>query len=279
MVIVADRAVLSLAGKRIAVTRAGAAGAAFAARLREFGAEPMLCPAIEIAPPDDSGLLDAAIASIERYDWVVFASANAVEAFVERLTARGKDLAALGCARIGAVGPRTAAALAEVGRAADFVARTHTGEALAAELPGVEGARVLLPAADIARPALADGLRARRALVDVVVAYRTLLAAPEEGARLAALIRDGALDALTFTSPSTVRGVVTMLNAAGLDVAALSAAASRPAILCIGPTTAQAARDAGLPVDAVAGEHSGDGLVRALVGWFGDLTPAAAAGE
>jgi hydroxymethylbilane synthase len=260
--------VLPLAGRRIAVTRAGEAGAAFAARLRALGAEPIVCPAITIAPPEETAPLDEAIANIGRYDWLVFASANAVRSFFARLAALGRDTGALVDVQVGAVGPGTAAALVVAGCAPDYVVGTHTGEALAAELPDVAGARILLPAADIARPALADGLRARHALVDVVVAYRTLSAAPEEGEQLAALVRDGGLDALTFTSPSTVHGTMAMLDAAGVEVATPRRVARRPAVVCIGETTAEAARESGLAVDAVAEVHSADGMVAALIGHF-----------
>ena len=239
------------------VTRAAGAGEAFAARLRELGAEPLLCPLIAIAPVDDTGALDAALGGIGRFAWVVFTSGNAVEAVRERLAACGGTLAGV---RVAAVGPGTAAALAACGLTPAFVAGVHTAEALAAELPIVAGERVLIPAADIARPTLAEGLRARGALVEVVTAYRTVETAPEAGAVVIAALREGSIDALTFTSPSTVRGFVALL--ADLDLDAL---ARRPAVVCIGPVTAAAAQECGLSVDAVAREHTIAGLGGALV--------------
>ena len=256
---------LPLRDRRIVVTRAGAAGDEFAARLRALGAEPVVCPTIAIAPPEDTGPLDAAIGGLARYDWLVFASANGVEAFFARLAALGHERGALAHLRLGAVGPGTAAALAAVGRAPDFVPETHTAEALAAGLPAPLGARVLIPAADIARPALAEGLRARGAVVDTVVAYRTLASASADDTRVAALLREGAIDALTFTSPSTVRGFLATLAGAGLDGAALHALARRPLVACIGPVTAEVLRECGLPADVVATVHSAEGLMAALV--------------
>jgi uroporphyrinogen-III synthase len=263
---------LPLQDRRIVVTRAGEAGTAFAARLRALGAVPLLFPAITIAPPADPGPLDAALAGLAGYDWLLFTSANGVRAFLARLRATGRDLPPSAALRVGAVGPATAAALAAAGRAPDLVPAEQTAGGLAAALGAVAGAAVLFPAADIARPDLADGLRERGARVDVVTAYRTLPAAPEDGAALAGELRAGTIDAVTFTSPSTVRGFLAMVAHGRLDAAALVASAGRPAIVCIGPTTAGAARAAGLPVAAVAATQSADGLLAALLAHF--ATPA-----
>lgn len=256
---------LPLAGKRIAVTRAGKAGTAFAEQLRALGAAPVVIPVITIAPPEDTAPLDAAIVGIDRYDWIVFPSANAVESFFSRRAALGIVTTPFASARIAAIGPGTADALVSTGRTPDYIAATHTAEALAATLPDVSGARILVPAADIALPTLATGLRARHAHVDVVVAYRTQLADPANGAQLAALLNTGTLDAITFTSPSTVQNTVAMLAAANIDLTSLT---PRPAIICIGPVTADAARDLGLPVDDMANEHSTEGIAKALIDHF-----------
>ena len=255
-----------LLGRRIVVTRAAGAGDGLAERLRDLGAEPLHCPTIAIAPPADTATLDAALAALDHYAWVALTSANAAEALCDRLQALGRGIDALDGVRVAVVGPGTAATLAAQGREADCLASVHTAEALAVELPLAPGDRVLLPVSDLARPTLADGLRARGAAVDVAVAYRTVEAAPEAGAAVVAGLRAGTIDALTFTSPSTVRGFLRLLAAAGGDFREL---ARRPLVACIGPVTAAAARDAGLPVDAVAREHSVEGLVGAVA----DLTP------
>jgi hydroxymethylbilane synthase len=256
---------LPLAGRRIAVTRADTASSTFADHLRTLGVTPILVPAIAIAPPEETAPLDAAIAGIDRYDWIVFPSANAVESFFARRAALGIVTTPFASARIAAIGPGTAAALIAAGRAPDHVATTHTAEALAADLPNVAGTRILIPASDIARPTLADGLRARHAHVDVVVAYRTQPADPANGAQLATLIQTGTLDAITFTSPSTVQHTVAMLATSGVVLASHT---PRPAIICIGPVTAAAARASGLPIDATAADHSTAGLAKALITHF-----------
>ncbi|MFQ5342093.1 MAG: uroporphyrinogen-III synthase, partial [Anaerolineae bacterium] len=119
-----------LHGKRVLVTRPPHQAGPFSDKLRALGAEPVEFPTIGIAPAEDSGPLDQAIAQIGSYDWVVFTSANAVAPFWERLKAAGKDARALAGVRIGAIGPRTAAELESIGLLADFVPDTYVAEAV-----------------------------------------------------------------------------------------------------------------------------------------------------
>ena len=264
-----------LQGRRIVVTRAQEQAGALVTQLRALGAEPLECPAIAIAPPTTYAPLDAAIGHLAQYHWVIFTSVNGVAAFRARLAHLGHDPGALGGIRIGAIGPATAAALTTAGLPPTFVPDTYVAEAIVAQIGDVAGQRVLLPRADIARAALAAGLRARGARVDEVTAYRTV---PAPGlARVAEGLRSGTVDALTFTSSSTVRYFVQGLAAAGLTMADLQRGPRRPAILCIGPITAATAREGGLPVDAVADEYTTAGLVAALVRWF--TAPGAAEGD
>jgi uroporphyrinogen-III synthase len=255
-----------LQGRRIIVTRAQEQAGSLVARLRALGAEPLECPAITIVPPATYAPLDAALAHLAQYDWVIFTSVNGVAAFLQRLAHLGQDTGALAGVRIGAIGPATAAALTTAGLSLAFVPTTYVAEAIVAQIGDLAGQRVLLPRADIARAALAEGLRQRGARVDEVTAYRT---APAPGlARMAAGLRSGVVDAITFTSSSTVRYFVQGLEAAGLKVTDLPSGPRRPAIICIGPITAATAGECGLPVDAVAEEYTTAGLIAALVQWF-----------
>ncbi|MGN6813020.1 MAG: uroporphyrinogen-III synthase, partial [Thermomicrobiales bacterium] len=136
-------------------------------------------------------------------------------------------------------------------------------------LGDLAGQQVLLPLADIAPDTLADELRARGAIVERVTAYRTIPDTSPMGEAVARLLRANAIDALTITSGSTVRALLDRLARAGLDVADLIAQGQWPATVCIGPTTAQVARECGLPVAAVAAEHTLDGLIAALCQFFG----------
>jgi len=168
--------------------------------------------------------------------------------------------------RIGASGPATADALAERGLYASFIPSTYVAESMLAEIGELAGKRILLPSADIARATLAVGLRALGATVDEIAAYRTV---PGPGARvLADVLRAKTLDAITFTSSSTVRYMLDGLEQAGIDRAAARALLNATVIVCIGPITAATASEYGLRVDAIAHEYTAEGVVDALVEWF-----------
>ncbi len=255
-----------LQGKRIVVTRAMDQAGGLLERLRALGAEPIACPAIAIAPPDDFAPLDAAIARLADYDWLIVTSANGVRALVGRMAELGQQLTPLRQLRIGAIGPATAEVLAEHGLAPGFVPTAYVAEAILAEIGDVAGQRILLPRADIAREALAVGLRAKGAIVDEVAAYRTI---PGSGARtLAGLLRAHAVDAITFTSSSTVRYTLEGLQAAGLGRPEARTLLEGVAVVCIGPVTAATARAEGLHVDTIARTYTTDGLVEALIDRF-----------
>jgi uroporphyrinogen-III synthase len=256
-----------LQGRRIVVTRPEAQAGALAALLREHGAEPIICPAIAIAPPADYAALDAAIADLKTFDRLIVTSANGVHALLGRMVEQGCDTAALRRLSIGAIGPATARALEEYELQASFVPTAYVAEAILDEIGDVAGQRILLPRADIAREALAVGLRAKGALVNEVAAYRTV---PGEGAReLAVRLQRREIDAVTFTSSSTVRYLLDGLGAAGLGRDQARELLQHSTIACIGPITAATAREQGLSVDIEAREYTSDGLVAALLEWFG----------
>lgn len=244
-----------LLGKRILVTRAREQASELARRLAELGAEPIEFPTIRIAPLDDYAQLDAALA--QKYDWVIFTSVNGVRFVWERLTALGRDARAFAETRLAAIGSATAEELARHGLRADFVPREYIAEALAEQIGDVAGQRILLPRADIARETLAHELRARGAHVDDVAAYRTITtdANDPRAQEMRAQLERGKIDAITFTSSSTVRGFVNCQLP--IDNCQLT-------IACIGPVTAQTARELGLRVDVVAEEYTIAGLVAAL---------------
>ncbi len=247
-----------LHGRRILITRARTQAGDLASRLAARGAVPILFPTIEIAPLDDYACLDAALANLGRYEWLVFTSVNGVAAFWSRLEAVGAGPQALEGRRIAAIGPATAKALAERGQPAELVPDEYVAEAIVDGLGEVAGQWILLPRAEIAREALADELGQRGAYVHEVPVYRTQPALPD--AEALAALRQG-VDVLTFTSASTVRGFVAAVTQAGLPRAHL---VNRARVACIGPVTAHAARDLGLPVHIQAEAYTIDGLVAAL---------------
>lgn len=263
-----------LLGLRVLNTRPTHEAAELTARLTDAGAEVIPMPATRIAPADDPGPLDAALLEIARapignpaYHWIIFTSANAVEAFMERLLATAApdkasqryDLRMLAGTRLAGVGPATSAALRRCGLIADLVPDRATGVGVAAALPDIAGQRILLPRSDKALRDLPEALTARGALVTEVVAYTVKPAAPNP-AGIAAL-DSGDVDVAAFFSPSALHGLAAMLDHP------LSDALRGVTIACIGPTTATAARELGLEVALMPKEPSVGGLVAALVAW------------
>jgi uroporphyrinogen-III synthase len=240
----------TLEGRVILVTRPRQRAGELVALLRDRGAVPLVAPAVEVRPAP-AGPLDRAGAQLAsgRFDWVAFTSRAAVEALAGHL-GRGRP------SRVAAVGDGTAAALRDLGVEPELVPATFTTEALGKAFPRGRG-RVLLARADIAPDGLEFALRAKGWTPVRVHAYRTRLSAkmPPSAARA---LREGRVDAITFTSASTVEGFLRM---AGDDLGVLR---RRPKIACIGPVTAGAARRAGLRVDAVASPHTIEGLVDAV---------------
>ncbi|MGD1066278.1 MAG: uroporphyrinogen-III C-methyltransferase [Vulcanimicrobiaceae bacterium] len=243
-----------LFGKRVLVTRPAHQADDFAQQLWEVGAVPIVAPTIAIGPPPDPDAARAAAARVREYAWVVFTSRNGVDAFFDLLGELGRDARAFGDAKVAAIGPKTAAALSARGIRVDLVPQTYVNEAMADALLGRTQAcdRVLVFRAHEAREVLPETLYDAGRAVDVVAGYATRavddpsLAEKAEGA-----------DVVTFTSSSTVKGFLDNVpHGARLLVT--------KTIACIGPITAQTAREAGIRVDVVADEFTVDGLLRAL---------------
>ena len=250
-----------LFGLRVLVTRSRTQAGALSQLLSQEGAHPLEVPTIEIQPLDDYTELDAALRALSDYDWVVFPSTNSVDVVFGRLAELDLDARAFGPARVAAIGSATSDSLRARGIVANFVPEEFVSESVAEGLKDriAAGQRVLLPQADIGRDTLGDGLTAQGADVHRVTAYRTVT--PEGSAELiAAHLADG-VDVATFTSSSTVRNLVALLDG---DTSALGGVR----IACIGPVTATAAAEAGLKVDILASEYTVAGLVEALKAHF-----------
>ena len=250
-----------LFGKRVLITRTRRQASVLARLLAAEGAIPIELPAIEIEPAADPAAVAAAIEGLGagRYGWAVFTSANAVELWFEHLRERGLDARAFASSKVAAIGPATAEALSERGMVADVVPEEYVAEAVVEALREAlkSGDRILVPRAESARPELVEGLRSLGCQVDEVTLYRA--AVPETApAEALSLLRDGAIDIVTFTSSSTVRNLAAMLNG---HIEKLRG----PLVACIGPITAKTAEELGLRVDVVASEYTVEGLVRAIV--------------
>lgn len=254
-----------LFGRRILVTRAKEQAGKTASLLRERGADPVIVPTIEIHPPRDSAPLAEAVSGLGRYGWVVLTSANGVDRLWAELDRQKLDARALSSAKLAAIGPGTAAALTKYGVRADLVPKVHKGEELAEELLAALGdarPRVLLARADVARDVVPDALRAAGCEVDVVSAYETRSPPRPLIEALGELLGGNEIDAVTFTSSSTVEHFCAAMDGRAPELLANTCVAS------IGPITTETAERLGVRVDVTADTHTVAGLVKALEDHF-----------
>jgi uroporphyrinogen III methyltransferase/synthase len=254
-----------LQGKAIVVTRAPHQADALALLLAEAGAMPVFYPCVDIAPPNDSAPLDAAlrVAGAGAFDWLALTSANAAWAVSRRMAELGLPLTILHGLRLAAVGPATAAAARDVlGLNAEIIPDEFSSAALAQVMTPLAEARVLLPLSSLAETTLAHALREQGASVTCVVAYQTVIGSG--GVDLPLLLRRGEIDAITLTSSSAA----TNLRRRVLDEGGDDALLRQVPIGCIGARTAETARAGGLRVVAVPNEHTLTRLVASLDGYF-----------
>ena len=244
------------------VTRAPEQAGELARLLADHGAEVLLCPLVAFERPADTSPLDAATRGLGQFDWLLFTSQNAVRFFEDRRRELEVPLE-WGKPRVAAVGPATAKAARELGYDVEIVAEEATGRGLAQELgEKVAGCSVLLPRSDRARAELPEMLRAAGARVTDVVAYRTVPPGPE-GAAALEQIRAGSVDAVALASPSAFERLAEQLG-----MAVLAELTQRVALAAIGPVTAAAIREAGLPVAVVPSKPSAESFVEALATHF-----------
>jgi uroporphyrinogen-III synthase len=241
--------------KRILITRPRAQADDFAGKLRAAGFEPIFFPVIEIRPIENNVALERALAKLERYDWIVFTSVNAVEVVSDVVARSG---ATKQSPKVAAIGPKTAEALHRRGITPDFVPAEYVAEAILPGLGDVRGKWVLLPRAEIARKALPEAIAAAGGIPHEIAVYQTLPAQPDpEG--LTAL--QSGVDIVTLTSPSTVQNFMAIARQSGLDPLRLP---GNPLFACIGPITEQAAREDGLVNLVVAREYTTEGLIEVI---------------
>ena len=258
---VGGRGVQSLAGLTVGVTRPPTKGGRLAADLKRLGALVIAAPALRLVPPPDLAALERAAARVDEYDWVMVTSAAGVQALSAAVAAAGGRAPR----RLAVVGPWTAAAAVAAGWHADMVPERYDAEGLLEQLDRaavpLAGANVLLAVAEDARDVLREGLDVRGAMVERVTAYAAAPAAASDLGELATALRAGRLDLLTFTSALAARN---LLAALGPPILAVPVAA-------IGPVTAGTARDLGYAVEAVAQEHTIDGLIEAVRRWWAEV--------
>jgi uroporphyrinogen III methyltransferase/synthase len=263
-----------LAGKRIVITRSAAQSEAIARELTARGAIPAVLPLVSFAEPEDFAPLDAAITDIQRFDWMILTSAQAVRSVVKRCEdLKRKVIREEGKLRIACVGPVTAEAAQQAGLAVHYVAETHTGAGLAEELGSkLAGAKVLLPRSDRANPDLSVALKRHGAELSEVIAYRTLRPKAVDEKNLSQ-IANGETDAILFFSPSAVQHFAELLGGEQLRLLQ-----GRLAVTAVGPVTANALRQAGVSRAVVAADTSSAAVIEALEMHFAGAGKAAPAG-
>ena len=259
-----------LGGRTVMITRAREQAAEFAAELERFGARVVACPTIEIVPPESYAQLDEAIDNLFGYDWLLLTSRNAVEHFLARLSALGKDVSELDGLRVCAIGEATAERLVAAHVHVDLVPEKSRAEgvfeALEKFLGGreqFEGLNFLMPRAAVARDFLPRALEEAGARVDVVTAYRTVRPETNDRARAEALLVGGGVDCVTFTSSSTVHNFAQLFDTR--DLGRLLAGVR---VACIGGVTAETAAEYGLRADIVPAESNARALARAVAEFF-----------
>jgi uroporphyrinogen III methyltransferase/synthase len=257
-----------LEGTCVLVPRAPHQARALARPLEALGADVIVAAVIDTIEPESWAPADDAMARLTDYDWIVLTSTNAVDRFLDRLAHLGIALPATDGPRIAAVGAATAERLEERGASPDLVPGDFRAEGLIDRFRAIgvtPGMRFLLPRAERAREILPEALRADGAAVDVVPVYRTVPATPE--AAVIDRLRNGEVDVVTFTSPSTVRHFIAWAVSAGLDPAEVL---TRATAASIGPVTSDALRERGYAVPVEAAESTMvslvDGIVAHVVG-------------
>lgn len=252
-----------LFGKRILVTRTAEQAGSFTQLLEAQGAEAISCPVIEIAPPASFEELDQAIRRLGEIDDLILTSANAVDAFFRRLRSAGRDLRALAGITLVAVGPKTAAALAEHGLSADLIPADYRAEGVIKLLleRGVAGRRILYPKAELARELIPKELAAAGAEVIAPLAYRTVIPS-HGGEEIRRRLEAGEIDAVTFTSSSTVENFLAMVGTEALQLL------QGVTVVSIGPLTSATAQKHGLKVDVEPATSTLEAMVETMVEYF-----------
>ena len=245
-----------LSGKRIVITRTRKQASALSSKLRALGAQVIELPTIRIEPPNDLRSFAELVQDAHIYDWIVFTSANGVEAFFEIFFKLYDDVREIGAARIAAIGPATAQRVKDFHLHVDLQPEEFVAEAVVKEFQkqgSIENLRILLVGAEKTRDVLLKELSALGAIVDQAFAYRTVPETRDTTGARRQLAKEGA-DLITFTSSSTVENFLAL----GLPWPKGMQVAS------IGPITSKTARDHGLKIAVEAHQHDIDGLVQVI---------------
>jgi len=253
-----------LFGKRVLVTRTLEQAGEFTVLLEKNGAEPITFPTIKTTSPPSWAPLDKAIKRLSGYDWAIFTSVNGVKYFFERVTKLGLDLRELKGVRICAIGPRTAEAVRRLGIRVDLTPKEFRAESIIDALGkrNIKGKRFLLARAMKAREVLPIEIKRLGGRIDVVPAYKTVRP-KKEAAELKKLLKEGGVDVVTFTSSSTVTNFLSMFKKGEAPELLESVY-----VACIGPITAETAKESGIRVDIMPKSYTIPALTEAMAEFF-----------
>jgi uroporphyrinogen III methyltransferase/synthase len=247
---------MDLTGKTILTTRAASQSGELRSKLEAFGARVIEYPTIEIVPIENWSEVDDAIKQLNRYQWLLFTSSNAVDHFMKRV--KGANVK---CSLpVIAVGSATARRVREWDLEPEIIPKEFRAEGVLEALPeNLFGTSILFPRAETARDVLPRELRKRGARVDIVVVYRTIRPTVPESTSIAEIIATEKIDCIVFTSPSTIRYL-----AESIGEPVLKLLGSVP-IAVIGPVTRDAAKEFGLETRIIPLESTTDALVTAIL--------------
>ena len=246
-----------LFGKRILVTRARSQASKLVKKLADLGADVLEYPSIKIVPLRDTKPLDQSLENIAKYDWMMLTSSNAVRGVADRMLSLGIDSRVFAHMKFAVNGPSTAKALSELGITADLMPSRYLASELVDSLKKEDTTpkKVLFPRSEIGRETLAKGLRDIGSTVDEITAYST--ESPDDTGELATKAYEEGVDFTTFTSSSTVKNLVDLMDGNPSLI-------NTSKTVIIGPITAETARELGVNVDMQAEEQSTDGIVKAI---------------
>jgi uroporphyrinogen III methyltransferase/synthase len=250
-----------LFGQNIVITRDARGNAAFADKILAHGGNPIQFNSIEIQDLTDGDKAQGVLAAVNKYDWIIFTSANGVRFTFEALAKAGKDSRALTPAKVACIGTETAACLAQFGIKADFVPTVFTTSQLAEQLgefADLHNKKIGLLRSAAASKELADGLTKAGAIVDDIGVY-TVVPQKNESTQLVEQIKADNIQWLTFTSPSTARAFFAQVSPDLINT-------SRVKVASIGPVTTEQLVKLNVKVHAQAQPHTIDGLVSVLMG-------------
>lgn len=263
-----------LTGISIVVTRAGHQASELTSRLIALGASVIELPTIAIVPPESWQSVDAAIEQIDEYDWILFASTNAVHHFITRWSQRPSTKMFTG--KYAAIGPSTSEALRRNNIVASFQpGGAFVSEAFVEQFPGYPnliGQKMLWPRTNIGRDIIVQKLQEAGAEVDIVQAYQTVPASASDQtvAKLIEMLVRGQVDIITVASSQSVRNLAQILrNAFSLyddsSAASMRQVLRRTAVISIGPQTTATAVECLGKCEGQAEEFNIDGLINAVL--------------